>query len=128
TGTNPLWVAFAAGLMFVCAGLAIIVDYAIAGGVGPDGDLVAGTPFAIRVANVVFGLAIVGLMTAVFGWVAFGAGPREFSTTIELPFWFSHGRSSELPGRIAFGIGTVLMALMFVACGIVGVRRLLRQQ
>jgi len=127
-GTTPLWVAFAVGLMFVCAGLAIIVDYAIAGGVGPDGDLLAGTPFAIRVANFVFGLAIIGLMTAVFGWVAFGSGPRAFSTTVVLPFWYSNGQSSELSGRIAFGIGTILMALMFVACGIVGVRQLQRQK
>jgi len=90
--TTPPWVAFAVGLLFVSAGLAIIVDYAIAGGVGPDGDLVPGTPFAIRVANLVFGLAIVGLMTAVFGWVAFGSGPRAFSTTIVLPFWYSNGQ------------------------------------
>jgi hypothetical protein len=122
--TTPVWVAFAAGLLFVCAGLAIVVDYAIAGGVGPDGDLVAGTPFAIRVANFVLGLAIIGLMTAVFGWVAFGSGPRQFSTTIVLPFWYSHGESSELSGRIAFGLATILMVMMFVACGIIGVRRL----
>jgi hypothetical protein len=122
--TTPMWVVFAAGLMFVCAGLAIIVDYAVAGGVGPDGDLVEGTPFAIRVANFVFGLAIVGLMTSVFGWVAFGSGPRAFSTTIVLPFWYSNGESSELSGRIAFGVATVLMAAMFVALGVIGVRRL----
>jgi hypothetical protein len=122
----PAWVAFAAGLLFVCAGVTIFVDYGIAGGVGPDGDLVPGTPFAVRAANLVLGLFIVGLMTALFGWVAFGSGPRQFSSTITLPFWQSHGRSGELSGRIAFGIVTVLMALMFVACGIVGLRRLNR--
>jgi hypothetical protein len=36
--STPGWVAVALGLMFVLAGLAAIVDYGIAGGVGPDGD------------------------------------------------------------------------------------------
>jgi hypothetical protein len=122
----PAWVPIAAGLLFVFAGIAIVLDYAIADGIAPDGDFPAGTPLAIRAANLVLGLAIVGLMTSLFGWVAFGSGPREFSTTISLPFWYSHGRSSELTGRIAFGIATVLFALMFVACGISGVRQLVR--
>jgi hypothetical protein len=125
-GPQAAWVAIAAGAIFVLGGLAVILDYGIAGGVGPDGDLVAGTPFAIRALNLVLGLAIVGLMAAVFGWVAFGPGPRQFSTTIALPFYTSHSHSGELTGRIAFGFSTVLLALMFVACGITGVRRLMR--
>jgi hypothetical protein len=84
--TLPPWVPICAGLMFVVAGLTIVLDFAIAGGVGPDGDLRLGTPFAIRVANFLCGMTIVGLMTSVFGWVAFGSGPRRFSTTLSLPF------------------------------------------
>jgi hypothetical protein len=87
---------------------------------------VAGTPFAIRVASLVLGLAIVGLMGALFGWVAFGPGPREFSTTVSIPFLAGRWGSSALSGRIAFGIGAVLLALMFVACGVSGVTRLFR--
>src|SRR5207237_3981487 len=40
----PAWVIGAAGAMFVCAGLAVVLDYGIAGGVGPDNDLLPGTP------------------------------------------------------------------------------------
>jgi len=40
----PRWVVASAGLAFVLAGAAMIVGYAVAGGVGPDGDLPAGTP------------------------------------------------------------------------------------
>jgi hypothetical protein len=123
---TPSWVGTCAGLMFIAAGVSVIIDYGIAGGVGPDGDLKPGTPFGIRVANLVLGLAIIGMMSAVFGWVAFGPGPRTFSSTLSLPFMTKQWLSGELTGRIAFGIATVLMVLMWIACGVVGVKRLLR--
>jgi len=123
----PGWVPVAAGLLFVFAGAAVILDYGVAGGVAPDGDLVPGTPFWIRTANLVLGLAIVGMMAAVFGWVAFGRGPRAFSTTLAVPFFMRHNpHSGELSGRIAFGFGTILLVAMFLACGVVGVQRLAR--
>ena len=121
----PDWVPIAAGLLFVGGGLAIILDYGVAGGIGPDGDLVAGTPFLVRVGNYVLGLLIVGLMAALFGWVAFGSGPRQFSSTLSIPFigglsWLS----GEMSGRIAFGAADVLLWLMFFACGALGIKRL----
>jgi hypothetical protein len=117
----------AAGLMFVLAGLAVILDYGVGPGVGPDGDLKPGTPLSIRGANLLLGLGIVGLMTAVVGWVAFGPGPRTFSSTITLPFYGSHNRGAgEMTGRFLFGIGAVLLGVMFVTCGIAGVRRFIR--
>jgi hypothetical protein len=124
----PLWVVSAAGLAFVVAGMAVVLDYGIAGGIGPDGDLPPGTPLGIRAANLVLGLTILALLTAVSGWIAFGAGPRAFTTTISLPFWYSHDQSSELPGRIVFGMGTLLLVAMFVACAVVGTRRLQRAE
>jgi hypothetical protein len=125
-GPTPAWVAICAGLLFVFGGLALIVDYAIAGGVGPDGDLRPGTPFAIRLANFLLGMAIVGCMTAIFGWVAFGPGPRQFSSTLSLPLVAARWASGEATGRAAFGAATVLFAIMFVACSILGVKRLWR--
>jgi hypothetical protein len=125
-GTTPAWIATCAGLVFVLGGLAIILDYAIAGGVGPDGELVPGTPLSVRIANLLFGLAIVGCLTALFGWVAFGPGPRHFSSSLSLPFISAGWASGDTTGCIAFGAGTVLLALMFLACSVVGVRRLVR--
>jgi len=125
----PGWVLACAGLMFVAAGIAIVLDYGIAGGIAPDGDLVPGTPMAIRVATLVLGMTIVGLLIAVCGWVAFGSGHRAFSTTISVPFLpapirrFTEGEAS---GRFIFGISTVLLVLMFVACAGVGIARLRR--
>lgn len=123
---TPPWVAICAGLMFVVAGLVIVLDYAVAGGVGPDGDVKPGTPFAIRVANLLLGMTILGLLIAVFGWVSFGSGPRRFSSTLWLPFMTRRWASGDLPGRILFGAGTVLMVVMFICCTFVGIERLFR--
>ena len=124
--TVPGWLPIAAGLVFVCGGFAVILDYGIAGGVGPDGDFVQGTPQYVRITNLIIGLTIVGLMIALFGWVAFGPGPREFSETVAIPFLGAQRRSGELTGRIAFGFGTVLLVVAFVGCGVTGVKRLFR--
>ena len=122
----PAWVIGAAGAMFVSAGLAVILDYGIAGGVGPDNDLLPGTRTSVRIANLILGLTIIGLMTVVAGWIAFGRGPRHFTTTLIVPFLPASQRwaSGEWPGRVAFGTGSVLMAAMFVACAASGVRRI----
>jgi hypothetical protein len=63
-------------------------------------------------------------MTAVAGWVAFGRGPRHFTSTLTLPFLPLRWQGGELSGRIAFGASTVFLAIMFVACGVSGARRL----
>ena len=81
----------------------------VAGGATPDGDLPPGRPF--RIHSPVVGLAIVGLMTAIFGWVAFGLGTRQFRV-IRVPVVGWGG--GELPGRAVFGVWAVLMAAFFV--------------
>jgi len=117
----------AAGATFICGGLAVILDFAVAGGVGPDNDFKPGTPTVIRVLNLCLGLAIIGSMAAIAGWIAFGRGPRHFTTTLTLPFMPMPERwaSGELSGRIAFGAASILMGLMFVACAVSGVRRII---
>jgi hypothetical protein len=127
---TPSWVLFATGLLFILAGLCIVLDYGIAADlgdtIGQDGDFPSDTPFMIRLVNYVLGMGIVGSMMSIFGWIAFGSGPRSFTTTISLPFVAVSQRGSEMPGRIAFGFVTVILAVMFVACGVVGVKRLMR--
>ncbi len=124
---TPAWVVFSIGLMFVLVGLDVIFDYAIERVVtGPDGNLPADAPPVVQAANYLLGFAILGLMTAVFGWVAFGRGTRQFSTSISLPFVSTSARSSELTGRVMFGGFSILWALAFVACGVSGVKRVVR--
>jgi hypothetical protein len=124
-GNTPQWVGVAAGLAFVLAGAAIIVGYAVAGGAAQDGDLSPGTPFGVRLTQYLLGLSIVGLMTAIGAWVAFGPGRREFSIS-GLPVLGP--RAGEVMGRVAFGVGTVLSAVVFVLFAVVSARRLRRRQ
>jgi hypothetical protein len=126
TPGTPVWVAVSAGVLFVLGGAAVINGYAIAGGAGADGDLPVNAPFAVRLLQYLLGLAIVGVMTIVSAWIAFGPGPRQFSTTIALPFFAERSVGGSLSGRIAFGMGTVLLFAMFVAFGWSGARRLWR--
>ena len=123
---TPGWIAVCAGLMFVLGGMAVINGYAIAGGVGPDGNLLPGTPFGVLLAQHVLGLGIMGLMTTTAGWIAFGPGERHFSTTIALPFFARRSGSGELSGRVAFGIATVLLVAMTLGLGWAGAQRLRR--
>jgi hypothetical protein len=124
SGNTPRWLGVAAGLAFVLAGAAIIVGYAVAGGAAPDGDLPPGTPFGVRLIQYLLGVSIVGLMTAIGAWVAFGPGRREFNIT-GLPVLGP--RAGEVMGRVAFGVGTVLSAVFFVLLAVVSVRRLRRR-
>ena len=123
---TPTWVPVCAGVMFVVAGLVVILDFAIAGGTGPDGDFLPGTPFAIRLGNLVLGIMMLGSMIAIFGWVAFGSGPRRFSSSISLPFVSQRWSSGEISGRTLFGAWTVFMIVFLVGCTVAGVRRLWR--
>jgi hypothetical protein len=124
TPGTPGWVAVCAGLLFVLGGAAVINGYAI-GGAGSDGDFPADTPFVVRLVQYLVGLAIVGLMTAISGWIAFGPGPRQISTTIAMPF-FGHRSDDDLSGRIGFGVATVLLAAAFVVVAWSGARGLRR--
>src|SRR5439155_18159991 len=97
----PPWVVICAGAMFVAAGVIIIVDFGLAR-IGPDGQLAADTPFAIELASLLLGLTIVGLMAAVTGWIAFGSGPRSFTSTVSLPFVTKQQHGGDVFGRIGF--------------------------
>jgi len=120
---DPRWLAAAAGAVFVLAGAAVYIGFAVAGGATPDGDLPPDTPFVLRVIQYLLGLGIVGLMTAIFGWIAFGPGTRSFRITGLGMLALADG---ERAGRIAFGIGAVVMGLVLVLLAAIGARRLLR--
>lgn len=98
----------------------MIVGYALAGGAAPDGDLPPGTPLWMRVTQMALGLGIVAALGTVAAWVAFGPGPRTFTASGT----FASGQTSERVGRMVFGAGAVLLAVVFVALLIVSVKRL----
>jgi hypothetical protein len=122
----PPWVIVCAGLAFVLMGAALIVGFAVAPGRGPDGDMLPDTPFAVRVIQYLLGLSLVGLMTAICTWIAFGPGERHFSSSVSLPFIARRSASGETSGRVAFGIGAVLLWIFLVTAGVSGARSLIR--
>jgi hypothetical protein len=120
---DPPWLAAMAGAIFVLLGAAVINGFAIAGGASADGDLLPGTPLVVRAIQYLLGLGIVGLLTTLFGWVAFAPGQRTFRVSgLPIPGL----AANETTGRIAFGVGAVLLGAFFVVLAVVGARRLLR--
>jgi hypothetical protein len=125
-GTAPAWVPACGGVTFVAAGLLVIVDFGLAR-LGPDGQLAPDTPLPTQLASLVLALAVVGSLALIAGWVAFGSGPRAFTTTFSMPFVARRYQSGELSGRIVFGFSTVLLVAAFGASGAAGLRRLWRE-
>lgn len=122
----PPWLVVCAGLSFVLMGAALIVGFALAPGRSPDGDVLPGTPFAVRAIQYFLGLGLVGSMTAICTWIAFGPGERHFSSSVSLPFIAHRGASGETSGRIMFGIAAVLCWIFLISGGVSGARRLFR--
>jgi len=120
------WVVVAAGAMFVLAGLAIINGNALWGAPAADGDLAADAPFAAKLTQYLLGTSIIGLMFAVFAWIAFGPGQRQFSSSVSIGGATTSAPGSAHTGRIMFGVGAVLMGLFFVAAAVSGAKRLIR--
>jgi hypothetical protein len=118
----PPWVGVTAGLVFVLAGLAVIVGYGVAGGAAPDGDLAADTPLGVRAVQYVLGLGIAVGLAVIATWAAFGPGPRAFTATSSV----GTGAVGETSGRVVFGAGAVLMWLFTVILGVVSLKRLRR--
>ncbi len=52
---------------------------------------------------------------APFHWIAFGPGPRQFSSTFSMPFLSARHATSGLSGRVMFGIGALLIDAILVA-------------
>ncbi|HEY7649106.1 MAG TPA: hypothetical protein VID04_08895 [Methylomirabilota bacterium] len=113
-----------AGVMFVLAGAATIIGFAVAGGSTADGQLPPGTPLAVRLIQLALGLGITGIMAALAGWIAFGPGQREFGLTIFLPFVAISDAASEMVGRAAFAVWAGAATLLFVVFALRGARHI----
>jgi hypothetical protein len=118
----PAWMGAAAGSVFLLAAVLLFAD-AAAGGANPDGSLPASAPPVLRAIQSIAGVGVVGTMGAMLTWIAFGRGERHFTSTIVLPFIAYRSNSGELPGRIAFGIGALLIWTFMIAGTVVALKR-----
>jgi len=88
----PPWVVFLAGFSFSLAGLLILLPETMGKFRG-----FLGAVFMIGFASI-------------FVWIAFGPGERRFSGGFSIGPLFTSSPSSEMEGRIAFGIAAVLLS------------------
>jgi hypothetical protein len=90
----PAWVAFAGAGAFAFAGICVVA-------------------LALKLDHMVRWLvcALLAGMTVVPAWIAFGSGSRQ-CTVISLG---ARSAASEIVCRGAFGLGAVILTLMFVA-------------
>lgn len=105
---GPLWIALFVGLVFLSAGIAVIVRGAL-GINDQSSELPAGTPAWLNMIYWLAGLLAAAGLAGIGTWVVFGGGTREFSMS-----GFISGPLGELFGRTIFGIGAI-MAWLFVA-------------
>jgi hypothetical protein len=89
----PEWVVFLAGCTFFLAGWLILL---------PEQW--------VKIRGFLGGVLLTGF-AAVFDWVAFGPGTRQFSAGLSIGPLSTSGSSSELTGRVVFGIAAASMSL-----------------
>ena len=101
----PLWVVFGSGLMFFNAGV-------VTGSMDTLFNPLREHRWFSWI-QAIAGLSIPVLLMVILNWVAFGRGEREFSMSVSIPFLsFNFPRSSEILGRVAFGIPALLCDLI----------------
>jgi hypothetical protein len=118
TKGTPAWVGVAVGGVFILTGAAFINGYVFGGGKNFDAE----APPRVRAVQNLLGFVILAGFAAIGGWIGFGPGEREFSSSISLPFWYSEGRGNVSLGRAAFGLGAIVCAAMAIAVAFRGFR------
>src|SRR4051794_20832928 len=115
--SDPLWLALCVGLAFLLAGVAIAIQ--AFGHANAAGELPAAAPRWMRAGQDLSAFTIVACLAAIFSWVAFGPGEREFSGGLP----FLGPAVNSMIGRGAFGVGAVLTWLCLAAIAVTGLRK-----
>jgi hypothetical protein len=100
----PRWVLTLAGMIFTFAGLYILSTGLLAPGEQGNG-LLSWIQYFLR-------LGLLTAFAAVFLWVGFGSGEREFNSSGSFLFFTLSGKGNDILGRIVFGGGGLLAALI----------------
>jgi hypothetical protein len=114
---DPRWVSILVGLIFLLGGAAAVIR-GIVGGDEQDRDgLPASTPVWIRAVARLMALTIVVSFGAVFSWIGFGPGERNFEG--------SGAILGQTAGRAMFGFMAGLIWLVLGSMAVAQLRRLL---
>jgi hypothetical protein len=99
----PRWVLVAAGLVFV------------AGGFVPHAQRYGPDAWQSRL----IGAVVLLSLTVICNWVAFGPGPRQFSTSIGVPSLAASGTDAgETSGRAVFGMFAAGLDLLVIVTAV----------
>lgn len=110
----PRWVAGLAGMVFFAGG-------AVVGLQDPSMEMYFETKWYKFLHSSLI-TVILTVFIIVGNWIPFGPGARAFSGALGVGGVSVSGGSSELSGRIFFGIGAVIMDLAFLAIAIKAIR------
>ena len=105
----PHWVVGCAGGVFMLAGIMIALP-----------------PTMLRVQQFL-GAVLLSLFASIFGWIAFGPGPRAFSGSVSFGSISTAAPSDASAGRFVFGIAAVLIGLCAVFAWVKWLRALFAQ-
>ena len=115
---GPLWIALCVALVFLAAGIALIVR----GALGIDdqsSELPAGAPVWVAMVYWLAGVLAAAGLAGIGTWVAFGGGTRQFSIS-----GFISGPVGEGIGRAIFGIGAIITWLLVAAMAHRGAKKI----
>jgi hypothetical protein len=118
-GEEPGWLGFVFGMIFLLGGSAAIIK-TVVGSTAPGGGLPATAPRWLSFTYHAMVVAIVVGMGLLASWIAFGPGQRQFSG--------SGAIFGEIGGRIAFGIGALIIWIVLVAIVVGGARRFIERR
>lgn len=118
TQDAPAWVGTIAGFIFIAGG-SIAILHSLSGGL--EGKA---APLWLRFSYLVSMLTITGGLALIALWVSFGAGTRAFRGS---GTFFTTGQINEMAGRVVFGIGGIMVAILFAAFLYDGIRGLFRR-
>jgi hypothetical protein len=114
---DPRWASVLVGLIFLLGGAAVVIR-GIVGSDEQDPDgLPASTPGWIRAVARLMALTIVVSFGAVFSWIGFGPGERNFEG--------SGAILGQTAGRAMFGLMAGLILLVLGSMAVAQLRRLL---
>lgn len=108
----PLWLLGVCGFIFLFLGI-FAFYYAIRNWSKPD--YIQKQPADFSIGPWILGVVIVTCFGIIGTWIAFGPGERKFEGGIT---------GGEIEGRIAFGVGAVIVAIIAVWMWIWGIRQI----
>ena len=118
----PPWIGWLFGLVFVCAGILVVIRGFMGNVNEASAALPANAPRLLRLVYDLLSVTIVCLLAMLFTWVAFGPGPRHFSVT-DNSFSITTSGAGDTMGRVAFGFGSVLFWCVVAGIIVATVRR-----